>query len=72
MKKQKMISEYQFRSTGVFRRDYLRYEIPKISGRKYFKLSSGKELWIQNSSLNEYRKIFEKDSKKISSWNVNF
>ena len=26
--------------------NYLRYEITKISGKKYFRLSSGWELWI--------------------------
>ena len=36
--------------------NYLRYEITKISGRKFFMSSSGWELSISNNELNETEK----------------
>ena len=60
MYEKKCISKYQFRSTTR----YLRYEIRIISGRKGFRSSSRWELWIWKGGLNEYRKIFDKYSKR--------
>ena len=44
--------------------NYLRYEITRISGGRYFKSASRWELWIWNNGLNDtenIRKIFKKD-----------
>ena len=57
-----------FRSTDAFRRDYQRYEMTKISGRKYFMSSSGWELCILNNGLDDrgkYSKKIKKDYDMI-------
>ena len=48
----KNIIEHHFRSTDTFRRNYLRYEMTKISGIKNLISSIGWKISISNNGLN--------------------